>query len=119
MIQITPQMRVLVAVETADFRCGIDGLAQRCRAVLEADPFSGTVFVFRNRRRTAIKLLVYDGQGFWLCHKRMSRGRFKWWPRSEDRPGAPLNAHELAVLMCAGDPSAVRTAPLWRRVDAG
>lgn len=117
MIQITPQMRVLVAVEAADFRCGIDGLAQRCRAVLGADPFTGTVFVFRNRRRTAIKLLVYDGQGFWLCHKRMSRGRFKWWP-STDRAGTSLRPHELAVLMCAGDPSAVRTAPLWRRVDA-
>ena len=52
MIQITPQMRVLVGVEPADFRCGIDGLAARCRKVLEADPFSGTVFVFRNRRRT-------------------------------------------------------------------
>ena len=58
MIQITPQMRVLVAVEAADFRRGIDGLAQLCRAVLECDPFTGTVFVFRNRRRTAIKLLV-------------------------------------------------------------
>ena len=62
MIQITPQMRVLVAVEATDFRRGIDGLAQLCRVVLQADPFAGAVFVFRNRRRTAIKLLVYDGQ---------------------------------------------------------
>jgi transposase len=117
MIQITPQMRVLVAVEAADFRCGIDGLAQRCRASLGADPFTGTVFVFRNRRRTAIKLLVYDGQGFWLCHKRLSRGRFKWWPQGSDRAGAPLKAHELQVLMSAGDPSATRAQPMWRRVD--
>lgn len=118
MIQITPQMRVLVAVEATDFRCGIDGLAQRCRTSLGADPFTGTVFVFRNRRRTAIKLLVYDGQGFWLCHKRLSRGQFKWWPREGDRGGAPLKAHELQVLMSAGDPSATRAQPMWRRVDA-
>jgi IS66 Orf2 like protein len=72
MIQVTPQMRVLVAVEAADFRRGIDGLAQLCRASLQADPFSGTVFAFRNRRGTAIKLLVYDGQGFWLCHNQPS-----------------------------------------------
>jgi transposase len=118
MIQITPHMRVLVAVETADFRCGIDGLAQKCRAVLGADPFSGTVFCFRNRRRTAVKLLVYDGQGFWLCHKRLSRGKFPWWPEAGDRAGASLRTHELSVLLCAGDPSATHAALPWRRVDA-
>jgi transposase len=117
-IQITPQMRLLAAVEPADFRCGIDGLARRCRASLGADPFGGTVFVFRNRRRTAIKLLVYDGQGFWLCHKRLSRGKFAWWPSAGDRAGTALAVHELQVLLCAGDPSATRTMPLWRRVDA-
>jgi transposase len=118
MIQITPQMRVLVAVEAADFRAGIDGLAQRCRAGLGADPFTGTVFVFRNRRRTAIKLLVYDGQGFWLCHKRLSRGKFNWWPSPGEKAGAPLEAHELQVLICAGDPWATQAAPPWRRVNA-
>ena len=117
MIQITPQMRVLVAVEAADFRCGIDGLAQLCRVVLQADPFTGTVFVFRNRRRTAIKLLVYDGQGFWLCHKRLSKGTFRWWPSCSDGAAA-LQAHELQVLICAGDPSATQAAPVWRRVIA-
>ena len=67
MIQITPQMRVLVAVEPADFRRGIDGLARVCREALRSDPFSGSVFVFHNRRKTAVKVLTYDGQGFWLC----------------------------------------------------
>ena len=78
MIQVTPQMRILVAVEPADFRKGIDGLARLCKETLKRDPFGGGVFVFRNRRATAIKALVYDGQGFWLCHKRLSRGRFRW-----------------------------------------
>jgi hypothetical protein len=71
MIQITPQMRILVAVEPVDFRRGIDGLARQCKEILQQDPFSGCVFVFRNRRATALKALVYDGQGFWLCHKRI------------------------------------------------
>jgi transposase len=116
MIQVTPQMRVLVAVEPTDFRCGIDGLARRCREVLGADPFTGTVFAFRNRRGTAVKLLVYDGQGFWLCQKRLSRGRFSYWPATGDRAGASLAAHELQVLLSAGDFSAIRAAPVWRRV---
>jgi hypothetical protein len=71
MIQITPQMRVVVAIEPADFRKGIDGLARLCQEVLRHDPFRGWVFVFRNRGATALKALIYDGQGFWLCHKKL------------------------------------------------
>lgn len=116
MIQITPQMRVLVAIEPADFRCGIDGLARLCRERLGEDPFSGAVFVYRNRRRTAIKLLIYDGQGFWLCYKRLSKGRFRWWPSSADEAVTSLEAHELHVLLSGGDPYATCAAPVWRRV---
>ena len=60
MLQITPQMRILVAVEAVDFRKGIDSLAELCRAKLNADPFSGCLFVFRSRRATSIKVLGYD-----------------------------------------------------------
>lgn len=118
MIQITPQMRVLVAVEPADFRRGIDGLAQLCRSSLKENPFSGTVFVFRNRQRKAIKLLVYDGQGFWLCHKRLSQGRFRFWPSSQDAEAAVLLAHECQVLISGGNPSATQAAPQWKRLVA-
>jgi transposase len=113
-IQVTPQMRVLVAVEPADFRCGIDGLARVCRERLAGDPFSGVLFVFKNRRATAVKLLVYDGQGFWLCHKRLSEGKFRYWPTSSD---SRLKAHELAVLLQAGDPRSAKAAPEWRPVS--
>jgi len=119
MLQITPQMRVLVAVEPADFRCGIDGLARLCRQALGSDPFSGAAFVFRNRRGTGLKVLAYDGQGFWLCYKRLSTGRFRWWPRGSGEPASSLRAHELAVLFSGGDPSATRAAPVWRRVSTG
>lgn len=117
MIQITPQMRVLVAVEPTDFRRGIDGLAQQCRVALRSDPFSGTVFVFCNRRRTAVKLLVYDGQGYWLCQKRLSTGRFRHWPQSAGAVTA-LQAHELQVLLRGGDPAKTAAAPEWRPVGA-
>jgi len=115
MLQITPQMKILVAVEPADFRCGIDGLARLCRERLQHDPFAGTVFVFRNRRGTALKVLMYDGQGFWLCHKRLSQGRFPWWPCAQD--GAQrLAAHQLLVLLAAGNPTRTGAAPDWRPV---
>jgi transposase len=116
MIQITPQMRVMVAIEPADFRKGIDGLAQVCKDVLRHDPFSGCVFVFRNRPATALKALVYDGQGFWLCHKRLSSGRFRWWPAGKDAVAKTLAAHQLQVLFSAGNPEATQAAPVWRPV---
>ena len=118
MIQITPQMRILVATEPADFRKGIDGLAQTCREALECDPFSGTLFVFRNRRATAIKLLAYDGQGFWLCQKRLSKGRLRHWPESGGALEKELLAYELQVLLAGGDPQKVAAAPQWRKVAA-
>ena len=118
MIQVTPQMRILVALEPADFRRGIDGLARLCQETLEQDPFSGCVFVFRNRRATAVKVLVYDGQGFWLCHKRLSSGRFRWWPRSVEanEVARKLAAHQLHVLLSAGDPARTQAASDWRPV---
>jgi len=114
MIQITPQMRVLVAIDPADFRRGIDGLAQLCRSVLKEDPMSGTVIVFRNRTATAIKLLVYDGQGFWLAQKRLSMGRFRYWPGAAGSLVSTLWAHEFHVLISGGDPAQAKGAPLWR-----
>ena len=116
MIQLTPQMRLLVAVVPVDFRRGIDGLARVCREVLSADPFSGTVFAFRNRRGTAIKLLAYDGQGFWLCQKRLSSGKFRYWPESRGAVHREFLAHELGVLLAGGDPARMHAAPQWRSV---
>ncbi|MCP3883212.1 MAG: IS66 family insertion sequence element accessory protein TnpB [Sulfitobacter sp.] len=116
MIQITPQMRILVAVEPADFRKGIDGLARLCRQVLHSDPFSGALFVFRNRRGTSIKIIAYDGQGFWLCQKRLSTGRFHFWPGGAEAVKG-LQAHELQVLLSAGNPQGTQAPPPWRRVS--
>lgn len=118
MIQVTPQTRILLAVEPADFRRGIDGLARLCREVLQADPFSGTVFAFRNRRATAIRLLVYDGQGFWLMYKRLSAGKFRWWPESDGKT-KQLEVPQLQLLLWNGNPARAEAAPSWRRVGAG
>lgn len=75
MIQLTPQHQLFVCIEAIDFRKGIDGLVGLCRGELQQDVYSGKVFVFRNRRGTAVKVLVYDGTGFWLMQKRFSSGR--------------------------------------------
>jgi len=115
MIQITPQMRILLAVTPTDFRKGIDGLAGVCRNILKQDPFSGYVFVFRNKPGTAIKILIYDGQGFWLCQKRLSKGRFTWWPKKENEASQQLAAHELQLLVWNGNPRK-NTIFLWKKI---
>jgi transposase len=106
-----------VAIKPVDFRKGIDGLSALCRSILLEDPQDGTMFVFRGRQSTAIKLLVYDGQGFWLCQKRLSQGRFRFWPSSaEDIATKPLLAHEFQTLIWGGNPSLAQAAPMWRRI---
>ena len=117
MIQITAQMRVLVAIEPVDGRKGIDSLVRLCQDKLAEDPFSGCVFVFRSRGGTSIRLLNYDGQGYWLAQKRLSKGRFVWWPESNGA-AKPLEAYEALLLFAAGDVSGVRAVPMWRRLNA-
>lgn len=117
MIQIVPHLRVLVAYEAVDFRKGIDSLAGLCQQQFGEDPFSGAVYVFRNRSGTALKLLVYDSQGFWLCQKRFSQGHLRWWPRREDGPLQSLPAEQLAVLIYNGFPLQAAMAGPWRRVS--
>ena len=115
MIQITPQLRILVAVEAIDGRKGIDSLAQLCREKLNSDPFSGALFIFRNRSARAIRILAYDGQGFWLATKRLSKGRFRWWPTGTEASRS-LRAHQAQLLLAGGNPE-IEAAPVWRRVS--
>ena len=111
MLQVSPQMRILVATEPVDFRRGVDGMVQACREKMQADPFSGWLFVFRNRRATCLRIIVYDGQGFWLCHKRLSKGRFRYWPGANDGCTA-LHAGQLQQLLW-NEPTTT-PARLWR-----
>jgi transposase len=116
MIQLTPQMRLLVATEPVDFRKGIDGLCAVCRQQLDLDPFSGTLFVFVNRSRQAIRLLGYDGQGYWLCHKRLSQGRFVWnFQRTEGRV-RELAVRQLQLLLWNADPLKLSAVEDFRRL---
>jgi len=107
-------MKILVAIEAVDFRNGIDGLSSICRKRLNQDPFSGTVFIFRNRRRTAIKILVFDGLGYFLVLRRFSRGHLKWWPQECDTPITELAARELQVLINKGIPQYAQFEEDWR-----
>jgi hypothetical protein len=114
MLQITAQSKILLAIQCIDFRRGMDSIAALCRQTLSEDPMSGTLFVFRNRLKTSIRFLCYDGQGFWLFTKRLSSGRFKWWPASVDSALTPVDHKALYTLIYNGNPSAAHFAQDWK-----
>src|SRR2546430_8787629 len=69
----------------------------RSQSILQQDPFSGTIFVFRSKRADRVKLLVYDGTGLVLIWKRLEGGTFKWPPVSEDRKSTRLNSSHSQI----------------------
>jgi len=91
--------RIHLATRPADFRKSIDGLSGEVRRVLEADPASGHVFVFHNRRRTALKLLWWDRGGFCLLYKRLEKGRFRLPQFHSETVGVELSKAELEALV--------------------
>jgi len=115
-IALSPTTRIFLCLEVVDFRRGIDGLAAVCRNLLSQDPLGGALFAFKNRRGTAVKLLVHDGQGFWLMQKRLSQGTFGWWPKNA-LEAQGLTHHQLQVLLANGDPMGAKIAPAWKKVS--
>lgn len=117
MIQVPAQASVFVMHEAVNFRKGIDGMAAIARVVLGHQPMSGALFVFRNRGGHMLRVLYYDGGGFWLCTRRLSKGRFANWPQGDGAAQcSELLARELQVLIWGGDPSRCEFPELWRKV---
>jgi transposase len=110
MIQISPQQKLMLKVEPIDFRKGMDSLIGVCLTLI-SDPYQGAIFAFRNKRGTSVKLLAYDGTGFWLCAKRFSKGKLKYWPRSiQDN----ICATTMMIILNQGTP--VVMAASWRQL---
>ncbi len=117
MIQVPPNANVVVMHEPINFRYGIDGTVAIARTVLAKEPMDGAIFVFRNRQHHMLRVLFYDGSGFWLCTKRLSKGRFSTWPSGEGTEAcSALLARELQVLIWGGDPARCIFPDLWRKV---
>ena len=106
----TPR-RILVAREPIDFRKQIDGLAAVCEVQLGEEPLDGSLFVFRNRKGTALKMLVWTHGGFLLMYKKLERGRFRWPGLEADR--GVITPAELAALLEGIDLSRSRRLKRW------
>ena len=98
MIHLTAHSTIIIATSPADFRAGIDGFVARCQQALGHNPRSGELFAFINRARTMVRILVYEKNGYWLMTKRLSKGRYRGWPDSQEAV-CTVQAHQLRQLL--------------------
>lgn len=114
MILLPSSVRVYVSTTPTNLRKSFEGLSNEVRGVLSLDPLSGHVFLFLNRRRTQVKMLVFTRGGFTIVHKRLEQGRFGF--AQQVTPGAQrieIEAHELSALLEGLQPSAAPGAHRW------
>ncbi len=113
MLSLPPTMRVFVAVEATDMRKSFDGLANATRSVVGQDPMSGHLFVFFNKRRTMMKAVYWDRNGYSLVAKRLEKGTFVL-PAGGTSGAVQLESAELALIVEGIDLSNARRRPRWR-----
>jgi transposase len=116
-LTLPSSVRIYVAAEAVDLRRGFDGLAATTRGVIRQDPLNGHLFVFLNRRRNRIKLLVWDRTGYLLIYKRLERGTF----HVPTQPAAghrhvELDAGDLGLMLEGIDLRGARRRARWRRL---
>ncbi len=117
MMIVPTRAKIHIALGYTDMRKGFDGLSMLVQQVLEKDPFSGHMFVFRGRRADLIKVLYWDGNGLCLFSKRLEQGRFVW-PSVTDRGGTiALSPAQLSMLIEGIDWRAPERT--WRPALAG
>jgi len=114
MILLPRAVRIYVAVQPVNMRKSFDGLSAEVRSVLAQDPLSGHVFVFLNRRRTMMKLLLWTRGGFTIVHKRLERGTFTFVQQITDEVAqVEIDAHELSMLLEGIDATTARVSRRW------
>ena len=99
-LSLPAQLRVFLAREVTDMRKSFDGLCALIEHRFHRDPYAGELFAFVNRRRTYVKLLLWDGNGFWLFAKRLERGTFeRWRPSSDKETHVEIDRAQLLMLL--------------------
>jgi transposase len=108
-------VKVYFAVEPANLRKSFDGLSNEVRQALRRDPLSGHVFIFVNRRRNQVKLLVWTRGGFTIVHKRLERGTFAFVHEvTTEAKCVPIDVHELGMLLEGIDVAHGRMSKRWQ-----
>lgn len=115
MFGLGPATRIYVGLEAVDMRKGFDGLFGLVRNHLGLDPLSGHLFLFSNRERTRLKVVVWDGSGLWVCAKRLERGRFQWPKAGQGERRVTMRPEQLTLLLNGMELVKVRQTGNWYR----
>ena len=121
MLQVTSSSTIYLASTHIDFRKGIDGIAAICRN--QINPLDGAIFMFYNKAKNAIKILAYDGQGFWGCSKRLSNGSFIWRKQvrqniSSEQPLTVTQICHRMLLVLINNGTDTKFAKNWRKMPS-
>jgi len=113
MLNLPPSVRIWLATRATDLRKSFDTLAELVRQQLQADPLSGHLFVFRNKRADRIKLLYWDEDGFVIVYKRLEAGTFRF--PAADAAGVEIRAADLQMLLDGVDLASIKRGRRYRR----
>jgi len=114
MILLPEAVRIFVASRPANLRKSFEGLSNEVRSLLAADPLSGHVFIFLNRRRTQVKMLLWTRGGYTIVHKRLEKGQFTFPAQvTPEAAQVEIDAHELAMLLEGLEVRRSRASARW------
>ena len=114
MLTLPPSVRVSLATGATDMRRSVDGLRALVLRHGLGDPYSGHLFVFRNRRGDRLKILVWDRSGFWVLYKRLEKGTFAW-PETSETGAMSIHAGDLALLLSGVNPARTKRRSWYER----
>jgi len=110
-----PQLQFFMYCEPTDMRKSFDGLFGLVSTAIQADPLSGDVYVFMNKRRDRLKLLVWDGDGFWIFYKRLEKGTFQMPPHTKEFSSLRVRYEDLLLITRGIDLGSVRKRSRYSR----
>jgi transposase len=117
MISIPAAVAVFVIHEPVSFGCGIDGMRGHCKRILQKDPISAGYFLFVNKKRNQARVIWYDGQGFLLCTKRLSKGSFRNWPGAGECGFSLVEYFQAQGLIAGANPHEQCYGEIWKKVS--
>ena len=108
MISFSFPTEIYIANRPTDFRKCFDGLCGEIQSYMRSDPLNGALFVFYNKRRDRLKMLVWDNDGFWIFYKRLEQGTFEIPLGESEQSGIIVSAEQLQLMLCGIELSSVR-----------